>query len=784
MCSSDLIGRTLREIPNAVTGSTVAAFEPALDYIVVKLPRFPFDKFPGADRLLGSQMKATGEVMAIDRTFGAALNKALRSMEQKGSGPTAEEPSWADELAAIVSHGGAGLREFLRPSDSRLWRLLAALRRGVSTDQIHEATGITRWFLAEFERIVSIEARVRDSGRTLIGPDPDSVSLLATAKRLAIGDEVLAGVSGIEEGRITMRRAQLGLTPGYAMVDTCAAEFAAATPYFYSTFAAAGSPAEAPPVSRPAALVIGSGPVRIGQGIEFDYCAVRAAERLRERGWSAVMVNSNPETVSTDFDASTRLYFEPLDAESIMEIVRAESPEGVETLPAFVQFGGQTPLNLAAPLAAAGVPLLGASLEAIDETEDRVRFAALLDRLGILQPQGGLARSRAEALSLAEEIGYPVIVRPSYVIGGLAIDFAYTPADLTRQLERIGEIAASRPLRIDRFLEGIEIDIDAVTDGETVVIPGLLEHVELAGVHSGDSIAVYPPQRISAERQAEVASIFTRVVREIGVRGLVNAQFIVRDEGIYLIEVNPRASRTVPFMSKVTGIPMVPLAVDIALGDSLANGGYRSGIASAPNGVAVKAPAFSTAKLRGVDPTLGPFMQSTGEVIGIGATARDAIGKALIAANLLPSLPRDGQRTILLSIADRDKALLPQLAGPLVEAGYDLAATPGTRDALAAIGVEAAVVAPLGRGSARGAPEIVELIRSGSICAVVNTPSPESGVLRDALEIRLAAVEEGVLCLTTAETAVAVAESLSVRRALASVAIGSLGGEGLREPLR
>jgi len=778
------IGRTLREIPNAVTGTTVAAFEPALDYIVVKLPRFPFDKFPGADRLLGSQMKATGEVMAIDRTFGAALNKALRSMEQKGSGPTAEEASWDGELAAIAARGGAGLKEFLRPSDSRLWRLLAAMRRGVSEEEIHAATGITRWFLAEFARLISIEHRVREAGRTLIGPDPASISLLATAKRSAIGDEDLARISGLEEARITTRRAQLGLTPGYAMVDTCAAEFAAVTPYFYSTFAAAGSPAEAPPVTRPAALVIGSGPVRIGQGIEFDYCAVRAAERLRERGWSAVMVNSNPETVSTDFDASTRLYFEPLDAESIMEIIRAESPEGVETLPAFVQFGGQTPLNLAAPLAAAGVPLLGASLEAIDETEDRVRFAALLDRLGILQPQGGLARSRADALALAERIGYPVIVRPSYVIGGLAIDFAYTPDDLTRQLERIGEIAATRPLRIDRFLEGIEIDIDAVTDGETVLIPGLLEHVELAGVHSGDSIAVYPPQRISASRQAEVAEIFMRLVREIGVRGLVNAQFIVREEGIYLIEVNPRASRTVPFMSKVTGIPMVPLAVDIALGDTLASAGYRSGVASAPNGVAVKAPAFSTAKLRGVDPTLGPFMQSTGEVIGIGVNARDAIGKALIAANLLPPPPRDAQRTILLSIANRDKGLLAQLAQPLIEAGYAIAATPGTREALAALGIHATAASPIGAGGRDGAPEIAELIRSGSIAAVVNTPSPESGVLRDALEIRLAAVEEGVLCLTTMETAVAAAESLAVRNALASVAIAPLGNGGLRERLR
>ena len=775
------IGRTLREIPNAVTRTTVAAFEPALDYIVVKLPRFPFDKFPGADRLLGSQMKATGEVMSIDRTFGAALNKALRSMEQSGSGPTAEEASWEGELAPIIaSNDAAALRHFLRPSDSRLWRLFAAMRRGVSADQIHNATGITRWFLAEFERLIAIEHRVREAGQTLIGPDPASVSLLATAKRSAIGDRDLALMSGVSEPRIAQRRSQLGLTPGYAMVDTCAAEFAAATPYFYSTYAAAGSPPEAPPVPRQAAMVIGSGPVRIGQGIEFDYCAVRAAERLTERGWSAVMVNSNPETVSTDFDASTRLYFEPLDAESIMEIVRAESPEGEATLPAFVQFGGQTPLNLAAPLAAAGVPLLGASLEAIDETEDRVRFAALLDRLGILQPEGGLARSRQEAIDLVERIGYPVIVRPSYVIGGLAIDFAYSRPDLERQLDRIGEIGEVRPLRIDRFLEGIEIDIDAVTDGETVLIPGLLEHVELAGVHSGDSIAVYPPQRLPAAKQEDLAEIFMRLVREIGVRGLVNAQFIVRDEGIYLIEVNPRASRTVPFMSKVTGIPMVPLAVDIALGDTLASKGYASGIASAPTGVAVKAPAFSTAKLRGVDPTLGPFMQSTGEVIGLGLTAEEALGKALIAANLLPPPPRDSQRIALLSIADRDKHLLARLATPLLAAGYELVATPGTRSALAALGITAGTAHPLGDQGRDGAPGIADLIRSGVVALVVNTPSMATGALRDALEIRLAAVEYGVLCLTAMETAVASAEALSVRASMSGVSLNPIGVRGLR----
>jgi carbamoyl-phosphate synthase large subunit len=463
-----------------------------------------------------------------------------------------------------------------------------------------------------------------------------------------------------------------------------------------------------------------------------------------------------------------------------MEIVRAESPDGESRLPAFVQFGGQTPLNLAAPLAAAGVPLLGASLEAIDETEDRVRFAALLDRLGILQPEGGLARSRREAFELVERIGYPVIVRPSYVIGGLAIDFAYSPADLERQLDRVGEIGDGRPLRIDRFLEGIEIDVDAITDGETVVIPGLLEHVELAGVHSGDSIAVYPPQRLARSVQEELARIFIQVVREIGVRGLVNAQFIVRPEGIYLIEVNPRASRTVPFMSKVTGIPMVSLAVDIALGDTLASHGYITGIATVPRGVAVKAPAFSTAKLRGVDPTLGPFMQSTGEVIGIGTSAHEAIGKALIAANLMPPPPRDGQRIALLSIADRDKPLLARLAKPLLAAGFDLVATPGTRAALAELGAPAAPAHPLGRAEGDGVPGIVDIIRTGSVALVVNTPSLATGALRDALEIRLAAVEFGVLCLTAMETAVASAEALSVRAETTTLTLDPINVRGLR----
>jgi carbamoyl-phosphate synthase large subunit len=787
------IGRTLAEIPNVVTGTTVAAFEPALDYVVVKLPRFPFDKFPTADRLLGSQMKATGEVMAIDRTFGSALNKALRGLEQAGAGPLAEDHSWAptvDYLAAVyggdpddepirwLDEDGTAcestrlaqrsaapivLRRFLAPSDSRLWRLLALLRRGVPGPVLHEATGIAPWFVSEMARNVALEHAVADAGAALLDlDDPRARDLLVTAKRAAFGDAELAALAGDRVDATALRAARLGigLAPGFAMVDTCAAEFAAETPYFYSTFAAAGSPPEAPPVLRPAALVIGSGPVRIGQGIEFDYCAVHAAETLRSLGWSAVMVNSNPETVSTDFDASTRLYFEPLDAESVCNVVDAEARPGAPMLPAFVAFGGQTPLNLAAPLAAAGVPLLGSSLEAIDETEDRIRFANLLDRLGVPQPDGGTAHSPDEALTLADRIGYPVIVRPSFVIGGLAIDVCYSPEDLARSLTAAAIVDPDRPVRIDRYLEGVEVDVDAVSDGERVLIPGLLEHVERAGVHSGDSVGVFPPHSISDADQALIVATMTRVVRAIDARGLVNAQFIVRDDGVYLIEVNPRASRTVPFMSKVTGVPMVDLAVRIALGATLPELGWPDGLLDPPDLVAVKAPAFSTAKLRGVDPSVGPSMQSTGEVIGIHRDPRVALAKALFGAALVPPRPVPGADVALVSIADRDKPGLPRLASALDRAGYRFAATAGTRRALAAAGYDAIEVARISEEPGPGRSSLVDLIDRGDVRLVVNTPTPRSGPVRDAASIRQAAVEAGVLCLTAVETAIAAAEAL------------------------
>ena len=803
------VGRRLAEIPNVVTGTTVAAFEPALDYLVVKLPRFPFDKFPGADRSLGSQMKATGEVMAIERTFGAALNKALRGLEQTGAGLLAEDPLWApaaDALAAAepssernlppdlritqaiaspASHvptgrsvapyvsesgdpeaasaaesadvaenaaesaDGGALAAFVAPSDSRLWRLLALLRRGVRPDALQVATGISAWFVSEMARLVRLEGRLREAGREL------DDELLVAAKRACFGDRDIATLTGLSVGEVQARRARLGLRPGFAMVDTSAAEFAAETPYFYSTYAAAGSPPEAPPVARPAALVIGSGPVRIGQGIEFDYCAVKAAEALRGRGWQAVMVNSNPETVSTDFDASSRLYFESLDAESVLEVLAVEGEP--DTL---IQFGGQTPLGLAQPLAEAGIPLRGLDLDAIEQTEERTRFAGLVERLGIPQPEGGMATSVEEALVVAERVGYPVIVRPSYVIGGLAVDFAYGPADLERLVAHAAAIDDERPVRLDAYLEGLELDVDAITDGERVLIPGLMEHVERAGVHSGDSVGVYPPQRIGEVEQELVVDAVTRLALAIGVRGLINAQFIIREDGVYLLEANPRASRTVPFISKVTGVPMVELATRVALGERLVDMGWPAGLLPPRQLVAVKAPVFSTAKLRGVDPTLGPAMQSTGEVIGLDRDPRVAMAKALIAAALHPPLPGEGGALALLSIADRDKPLLPELADHLAAVGYGFCATAGTAGELRALGYSVEELGRVGEEAA-GRRSVLDAIASGDVLLVVNTPSPESRPVRDAGEIRLASVAEGVLCLTSIDTAVAAAASLA-----------------------
>ena len=682
-------GRLLHEIPNQVTGRTGAAFEPALDYCVVKVPRWPFDKFPGGDRRLGTQMKSTGEVMAVERTFEAALLKALRSLEMR---PPAGSELAPDALVDI-------------PNDRRLFALLDRLRAGASPEELARRTGVDRWFL--------------DRMRALGEPTPDRP--------------------------VT-----------YKMVDTCAGEFEARTPYFYSCHEEEDE--AGPPAPGRAAVVVGSGPIRIGQGIEFDYCSVQAARALREAGVRSVMVNSNPETVSTDFDTSDRLYFEPLDATSVAAVARREGAEG-----ALVQFGGQTSINLAEPLERLGVPVLGSSAEAIDLAEERRALARELESIGIPQPLGAATTSVEEALEIAGRTGYPVVVRPSYVLGGRAMEIVRGPGELELFMGRAVAALPRGTVLVDRYLAGVEVEVDAVSDGDTVVIPGVMQHVERAGVHSGDSYAVYPALGLDAGELDLVASHTVRISRHLGLRGLVNVQYVVHEGEVHVIEVNPRASRTVPFISKATGVPMVRLAARVMLGETLASMGWATGrVADAPL-VAVKAPVFSMGKLAAVDSYLGPEMRSTGEVMGIDRDLSRALQKAFLAAGVDVRPPRagDGARAALLTIADPDKEDAVLVARRLAKLGFALVATEGTAAALARSGLEARVVAKIG-GSG---PTVLTAIERGEVDLVVNTmsntwsTSPAGSVMGDGFEIRRAAVERRIPCLTSLDTAAALVES-------------------------
>jgi carbamoyl-phosphate synthase large subunit len=771
------IGRRLDEIANEITGQTVAAFEPALDYLVVKIPRWPFDKFALADRTLGTQMKATGEVMAIDRSFEAALQKAMRGLELR-----------ADALRTPQKREGVELEEESEfpPNDVRLWRLLDTLRvdpADGTIEALHAETGIDRWFLAKLRNIVKKEQRLASR--------PLDMPLLRAAKRLGFSDTRIANLTpqpasiAITADDIRRLRHQWGILPTYKMVDTCAAEFAAQTPYFYSTYEQEN---EAEPLQGPKAIVLGSGPIRIGQGIEFDYCSVRAAQALRAAGVQSVMINSNPETVSTDFDMSDRLYFESLDAESVVAILENEaaiqdrasvpppsvpSPEmaarEVGSLPpAIVQFGGQTAIGLASPLLTAGVPILGTSVESIDLAEDRRRFDALLEQRKVPRPAGAAVRTVEAALAVADDIGLPVLVRPSYVLGGRAMEIVRDRAQLECYVARVVDQFGEHPILIDRYLSGREVEVDALCDGSDVLIPGIMEHIERAGVHSGDSFAVYPPRDLSADEIAAVARYTREIALALGVCGLMNIQFVVTEPtttlgaNVYVLEVNPRASRTVPILSKVTGVPMVDVATNIMLGRTLAEQGY----AGYPNGlwpvqplVAVKGPVFSMAKLVGAETALGPEMKSTGEVMGVDRTYPAALRKALIAAGIdVPA--RDGKA--LVSIADRDKAEAMPICQDLAAAGYTFFATPGTAHLLAEHGMRAEAVARISTGD----PAIPTLIRTRKVQLVVNTITGGRGPIREGIEIadgfqiRRAAVESGIPCLTSLDTAHAVVESL------------------------
>jgi len=741
------IGKRLHEIPNAVTKKTTAAFEPALDYVVVKIPRWPFDKFAAADRTLGTQMKATGEVMAIDRSFEASLLKALRSLEVKGQGLLWEAPAWVE-----VTDPTRFVDEFLsaQPTDDRLWRLFAALRRGAQIELIHERTRIDRWFLRKIARIVRF-AEDDLQGRT---PTP---ALLRAAKRMGFADADIATLTGMLPADVRRLRTQWGIRPVYKMVDTCAAEFEAVTPYFYSTYEQEN---EATPLVGPKAVILGSGPIRIGQGIEFDCCCVQSAGALRERGVAPIMVNSNPETVSTDFDASARLYFDPLDEESIAAVLENEGPGPIAVL---AQFGGQTALNLADRLAAIGGEIAGTSADAIALAEDRRRFHDFADALGIPQPPGGTASSPTEALAVATEIGYPVLVRPSYVLGGRGMEIAYGPEDLERYFRSALEAGTGRVL-VDKYLRGKEVEVDAVSDGSETLVAGIMEHIERAGVHSGDSYAVYPAQNLLPAERDEIVALTRRIAEALPVKGLLNIQFIVENGRVWVLEVNPRASRTVPFLTKVTGVPLVKIAVAIALGSSLAAEGYARADGIWPTGdfVALKAPVFSMAKLLDVDTYLGPEMKSTGEVMGIDRSFAPALWKSLVAAGLAPA--RSGK--ILVTVADKDKPEVVEIIEGFHWLGYDLVATSGTAALVRSLGLDVTEIKKLAEGS----QDILKLIRSGECAAVINTPTLGKTVDRDGFLIRRAAVEARVPCLTSLDTALAVVTALRASAVTTSVA--------------
>jgi carbamoyl-phosphate synthase large subunit len=736
------VGRRLDEIVNAVTRKSTAAFEPALDYVVVKIPRWPFDKFPFGDRTLGTQMKATGEVMAIDRTFEAALQKAVRSLEVGGRSLLWEDRSWDDPCTRP-----------LHPTDERLWALFAALRRGMPVAELARRTGIDPWFLEKFRNLIEMEKRLL--------AEPLTPDLLRAAKRLGFSDVQIGRLGDRLPEQVRALRHAWGIRPVYKMVDTCAAEFDAATPYFYSTYEQEN---EAVAVAGERALVVGSGPIRIGQGIEFDYCSVRAAWALERAGYAAVMVNSNPETVSTDFDTSDRLYFEPLDEEAVRDILENEAGEG-EPPPAIVQFGGQTAINLAGPLHHAGLPIIGSSAEAIDLAEDRRRFEDFLSRLGIPQPPGAAVTTVEEALTTARLIGYPVLVRPSYVLGGRAMEIVQNATELVRYMAAATDVSTGRPILIDKYLEGKEVEVDAICDGTDVLIPGIMEHIERAGVHSGDSMAVYPGIHLTEQEVATIVEYTRRIGVAIGARGLLNVQYVIAgtrepgtrtgaENGVYVLEVNPRGSRTVPFLSKVTGVPMVDVAVNIMLGRSLAAQGYRGGLWPRQKLVAVKAPVFSMAKLIGVDTYLGPEMKSTGEVMGIDFSWPAALTKALLAADLM--LPPAG--AALLSISDQTKPEAVPIIRQLAAAGYRFYATEGTAALIRGLGYP---VEQVPKRLTEGHPNVVDVIRDGLVNVVINTSENRiTGTLRDGFYIRRAAAEKRIPCFTSIDTARAAAAAL------------------------
>ena len=699
------LGHSLPEIRNAITGTT-AAFEPALDYVVIKIPRWPFDKFPKTSRVVGTQMKSTGEVMAIGRTFEESLNKALRSLEIK-------IPKGIDPDAHLNP-----------PTDLRIFALLEAFRRGRAVDELYKITKINRWFLRRIEAIVKLEGRVKAAGQKL------PRELMLEAKRAGIPDAQIAALTGSDELSVRAMRKSMGIMPTYKIVDSCAGEFEALTPYYYSVYEDEN---EAEPLEGKKVVVIGSGPIRIGQGIEFDYCCSHAAFALRDLGYKSIMINNNPETVSTDFDSSDRLYFEPLTFEDVMNIIENESPEGV-----IVQLGGQTSITLAEPLADAGAPILGTSTDNIDVAEDRERFRALARKLGIAQPRNGVATTEREALGVAAEIGYPIVVRPSYVIAGRAMEIVRSDDELRRYIGEAVELSRKRPVLIDKYLDNaIECEVDAVCDGENVFIGGIMEHIEPAGVHSGDANIVLPAIRLDEASRKTIVKHTEGLCKALGAVGLMNIQYVVKEGTVYILEANPRASRTVPFVSKAIGVQLTKLAVAAMLGKKL------PALRPRMNHYAVKSVVFPFLKLLGTDIKLGPEMRSTGETMGIGKTFEMAYYKALLAAGV--NLETEKEHSAFISLRDEDKKDVPRLAANLKRLGFRIYGTLGTVG-----GIEGAITIPkIGRGH----PDVVELIESGTITLVINTPTKGGGAHTDGFRMRRASILSGIPCITNISTA-------------------------------
>lgn len=723
------VGLRLHEITNAVTGKTSSAFEPTLDYMVLKMPRFPFDKFATSDRVLGTQMQATGEVMSIDRSFEGALLKAMRSLEAKTPGlylPGLAEMS-DEEIDARLK----------ACDDRRLFLAAEAMRRGRQPEDLAGCTNIDPFFLRKLKLLVESEESIRDAPEL----DPD---LILKLKRLGYSDAQIAAIRGVTEEEICSKRKSAGISAVYKMVDTCAAEFEAQTPYYYSTYDSEDE-ARVEPGRR--AVVLGSGPIRIGQGVEFDYCSVHSVWALRDAGYQAVIINNNPETVSTDFDTADRLYFEPLAGEDVLAVLEKEKPDGV-----VVQFGGQTAINLADTVAKAGYHIMGTAVEDIDRAEDRDRFDQLVAELGVPRPPAGSGYTVEQALTIAGRIGYPVLVRPSYVLGGRAMEIVYNEKELLQYMTTAVEASPERPVLVDKYFPGREVEVDAISDGEDVLIPGIMEHIERAGVHSGDSIAVYPEYSLSEEDRTKIVRHTTMLARALHVKGLLNIQYVIYRGEVYVLEVNPRSSRTVPFLSKVTGVPMIRIALRAMSGQSLRQQGYPSGLLRPAGIVAVKVPVFSFGKLPGVDTYLGPEMKSTGEAIGLDLHLDAAIYKGLVAAGY--RIARSGN--VLATIADKDKEAALPLIRDLAGLGFNIWATAGTADFLGRKGLAVKRVNKLHEGG----PTIVDHVREGSICLVVNTLTHGRGPEREGYQIRRASVELGVPCFTSLDTVRALARSL------------------------